>query len=48
MKLKRSLEQKLLSEGVTRSHAIGSFDGAKNNFSAFEVKDAFADNEAER
>lgn len=27
MKLKRSLEQRLLSEGFTKSQAIGSFDG---------------------
>lgn len=50
MKLKRSLEQRLLSEGFTKGQAIGSFDGkaAKENHNAFNVKDVFADNEAER
>ena len=51
MKLKKSLEQKLMQEGFTRGQAIGSFDAgasAKENMSAFAVKDAFADNEAER
>lgn len=50
MKLKKSLEQKLMQEGFSRGQAVGSFDGgsAKENMSAFAVKDVFADNEAER
>ena len=48
MKLKRSLEDRLLKEGVTRSKVVGSFDRAKDNQNAFNVKDVFADNEAER
>ena len=51
MKLKKSLEQKLMQEGFTRGQAIGSFDSgasAKDNLAAHSVKDAFADNEAER
>ncbi len=49
MKLKKNLEQKLLAEGFTKSQALGSFDGkAKENLNAFNVKDVFADNEAER
>lgn len=49
MKLKKSLEDRLLREGVTRSKVVGSFDGrAKDNQSAFNQKDVFADNEAER
>ena len=31
MKLKRSLEDRLLKEGVTRSKVVGSFDRAKDN-----------------
>lgn len=41
-----------MQEGFTRSRAVGSFDGAgqsaRENMSAFAVKDVFADNEAER
>lgn len=49
MKLKKSLEQRLLSEGVKKSSAIGSFDTkARANHQAFGAKDVFADNEAER
>ena len=52
MKLKKSLEQRLMQEGFTRGQALGSFSGAgasaKENMSAFAVKDVFADNEAER
>ena len=49
MKLKKSLEQRLLSEGFRKSDAIGSFDAkARANHSAFGQKDVFADNEAER
>jgi len=48
MKLKKSLENRLLKEGVARGSAIGSFDRAKDNQAAFAVKDVFADNEAER
>lgn len=49
MKLKKSLEQRLLKEGITRSQVVGSFDQkAKDNHKAYKVKDAFADNEAER
>lgn len=36
MKLKKSLENRLLKEGITRSQVIGSFDGrAKENHNAF-------------
>lgn len=49
MKLKKSLENTLLKEGVSRGHAVGAFDNrAKENLNAFNVKDVFADNEAER
>mmetsp|Transcript_34993 Transcript_34993/g.53717 ORF Transcript_34993/g.53717 Transcript_34993/m.53717 type:complete len:114 (+) Transcript_34993:941-1282(+) len=48
MKLKKSLEQRLISEGVQRNHAVGSFDKAKDNHKAHQAKDMFADNEAER
>jgi hypothetical protein len=52
MKLKKSLENKLMEGGFTRGQAAGSFTGAgasaKENMSAFAVKDVFADNEAER
>ena len=54
MKLKKSLESRLLQEGFTRADAIGSFDKkkggqrAKDNHAAFKQKDVFADNEAER
>jgi hypothetical protein len=48
MKLKKSLENRLLKEGISRGNAIGSFDRAKDNQAAFAVKDVFADNEAER
>jgi len=48
MKLKKSLEQRLLKEGLSGSSVVGSFDKAKLNQNAFEVKDVFADNEAER
>lgn len=49
MKLKKSLEDRLLKEGMQRSKVIGSFDGrAKENHNAFNQKDVFADNEAER
>ena len=48
MKLKKSLENRLLKEGFSKGNAIGSFDRAKDNLSAFAVKDVFADNEAER
>ena len=52
MKLKKSLEQKLMQEGFTKGQAAGSFNGAgstaRENMSAFAVKDVFADNEAER
>lgn len=48
MKLKKSLENRLLKEGVSKSNAIGSFDRGKDNLAAFAVKDVFADNEAER
>lgn len=48
MKLKKSLENRLLKEGIARGQAIGSFDRAKDNQAAFAVKDVFADNEAER
>jgi hypothetical protein len=48
MKLKKSLENRLLKEGVARGSVVGSFDQAKNNQAAFAVKDVFADNEAER
>ena len=49
MKLKKSLEDRLLLEGMQRSKVIGSFDGrSKENHNAFNVKDVFADNEAER
>ena len=48
MKLKKSLEQRMLKEGFTRKQA-SNFDGkAKDNLSAFQAKDVFADNEAER
>lgn len=49
MKLKKSLEQRLLNEGFTKSAAVGSFDSkARANHKAFGAKDVFADNEAER
>jgi len=48
MKLKKNLEQRLLKEGFTKSQAIGSFSKAKENLNAYNVKDVFADNEAER
>lgn len=48
MKLKKSLENRLLKEGVSKGNAIGSFDRGKDNLAAFAVKDVFADNEAER
>ena len=52
MKLKKSLEQRLMQEGFSRAQAVGSFDGAgasaRENMAAFAVKDVFADNEAER
>ena len=50
MKLKKSLEERLLKEGLTRGQVIGSFDGrsAQQNLKAHNVKDVFADNEAER
>lgn len=48
MKLKKNLEAKLLKEGLTRSQASGTFDKAKDNHNAYQVKDVFADNEAER
>lgn len=51
MKLKKSLEQKLLSEGFSKKAAAGAFDSgasAKDNLNAYAVKDVFADNEAER
>lgn len=49
MKLKKNLEQKLIREGLTRSQASGTFDTkAKDNHQAYQVKDVFADNEAER
>ena len=48
MKLKKSLENRLLKEGFSKSNAIGSFDRSKDNHAAYEVKDVFADNEAER
>jgi len=49
MKLKKSLEQRLVNEGVKRSAAIGSFDTrARANHQAYGAKDVFADNEAER
>jgi len=49
MKLKKNLEQRLLKEGMTRSQVSGSFDNkAKENMNAYNVKDVFADNEAER
>jgi hypothetical protein len=49
MKLKKTLEDRLLKEGITRSKVIGSFEGrAKENLNAFNQKDIFADNEAER
>ena len=48
MKLKKSLEQRMLKEGFTRKQVNG-FDGkAKDNLAAFQAKDVFADNEAER
>ena len=35
MKLKKSLEQKLISEGVSKSHVFSSFEGrARDNHSA--------------
>ena len=50
MKLKKSLENRLLKEGLTKGQVAGSFDGskAKANHDAYAVKDVFADNEAER
>jgi hypothetical protein len=49
MKLKKNLEQRLLKEGMTRSQVSGSFNNkAKENHNAYNVKDVFADNEAER
>jgi hypothetical protein len=49
MKLKKTLENRLLKEGLTRGSVIGSFEGrAKENHNAFNKKDVFADNEAER
>jgi len=48
MKLKKNLEQRLLKEGLTKSQVVGSFDKAKENLNAYNVKDVFADNEAER
>jgi hypothetical protein len=53
MKLKKSLESRLLQEGFTKADAIGSFDKvkgkrARDNHAAFQQKDVFADNEAER
>ena len=49
MKLKKSLEAKLVKEGLSKSAASGSFDTrAKENHNAYNVKDVFADNEAER
>ena len=49
MKLKKSLEQRMIKEGFTRKQVDGSFEGkAKDNLSAFQQKDLFADNEAER
>jgi hypothetical protein len=40
-----------MQEGFSKNQAIGSFDAgasARDNMSAFAVKDVFADNEAER
>ena len=48
MKLKKSLENRLLKEGLSQSSVVGSFDKGRANHAAFEVKDIFADNEAER
>ena len=49
MKLKKSLEDRLLKEGFQRSKVVGSFEGrAKENHNAFNQKDVFADNVAER
>lgn len=46
MKLKKSLEQRLQKEGFTKRQ-IGE-GKAKDNLAAHQVKDVFADNEAER
>ena len=48
MKLKKNLEAKLMAQGFQKKDAIGSFDKSKSNLKAYEVKDVFADNEAER
>lgn len=48
MKLKKNLEAKLMKEGMTRSQVSGHFDKSKENLNAYNVKDVFADNEAER
>ena len=51
MKLKKSLEQRLMDGGFKKSAAVGSFDSgrqARANHQAFGAKDVFADNEAER
>lgn len=48
MKLKKNVEQRLHKEGLTRSEAQQFMDKSKDNFAAYQVKDVFADNEAER
>ena len=48
MKLKKNLEAKLMAQGFQKKDAIGSFDKGKDNLKAYQVKDVFADNEAER
>ncbi len=49
MKLKKNLEERLMKEGLTRGQASGSFNGrGAENLKAYNVKDVFADNEAER
>ena len=48
MKLKKNLEERLMKEGLTRGQVSGSFNKGAQNLKAYDVKDVFADNEAER
>ena len=48
MKLKKNTEARLQKEGLTTKQASAFFDKPKENFNAYQVKDVFADNEAER
>lgn len=48
MRMKKNMEARLQKEGLTNKQASGFFDKPKENFNAYQVKDVFADNEAER